>query len=260
MKRHLLFVLFLAMTISGYGQNLIANPGFELWDSDTRPTGWTTAQNCQAEATVIWAGSYSCRQAGSSSSKYLGQVIQVTAGNTYCLSFYYMTQITDNGNGCRIWCYWKDSDGTSLYDPATDDILRPSQYLKSDDWEQFSISVTAPEGAVALYLEVRTYPNSVAYWDEFSFTESEATKIEVTGEKIPVLYPNPVTEFLHIRGINNICRIEIFSYTGIKTLDSGYNGQTEITIPVGHLRNGFYTVIIHTSGKITYSKFLKRAP
>ena len=258
MKRHPFFVLLIVSAHAGYGQNLVINPGFELWDSDTRPAGWTTAQNCLTENTIVWSENYSCHQAGTSSSKYLGQVIQVSAGNTYSLSFFYTTRITDNGNGCRIWSYWKDSEGNSLSDPATDDILRPSQYLQSEDWEQFSTTLTAPEGAVALYLEVRTYPNSIAYWDEFSFTESISTGTYTDREKIPVLYPNPVTDYLHLSGINNIQRVEIFSYDGIKTWDREYEGQTVITIPAGHLSNGYYTVVIHTTGRIIYRKFLKR--
>ncbi|HKK41347.1 MAG TPA: T9SS type A sorting domain-containing protein [Bacteroidales bacterium] len=260
MKRHLIFVLLFLLTLAGYSQNLVINPGFESWDSDTRPTGWSTAQNCLADNSVVWEGNYSCHQAGTSSSKYLGQLIQVSAGTEYCLSLYYTTLITDNGNGCRIWCYWKDAEGSSLSDPLTDDILRPSQYLKSDDWDQFSVTVTAPEGAAALYLEVRTYPNSVAYWDNFSLTESVPTYAGAVKKELPVLYPNPVTDYLHISGINNIKRIAIYSYNGIKTWDASYEGQPVITIPAGKFSNGIYTVIIYTRDKAMYSKFLKKTP
>ncbi len=259
MKRHLFFVLLYLINLSGLGQNLVINPGFESWDSETRPAGWTTAQNCQPENSVVLSGSFSCHQEGTSSSKYLGQLIQVTAGNTYCLSFYYMALVTDNGNGCRLWCYWKDSSGSSLADPETDELLRPSHYLKSDFWDQFEITVTAPEGAAALYLEVRTYPNSVAFWDEFSFEESVATVSQSMKEAVPVLYPNPVTDYLHICGINNIRRIEIYSYRGSKVWDAVCDGQPVITIPAGTFANGMYTVIIHTPGKKTYGKFLKKA-
>jgi hypothetical protein len=259
MKGKIFFVLLFMATLSVHSQNLVVNPGFESWDSDTKPTGWTTAQNCLSESSIVWSGSHSCRQAGTTSSKYLGQMIQVTSGNTYCLSFYYQTQITDNGNGCRIWCYWKDSEGASLADPSTDDLLRPSQYLKSDDWSQFSVNVTAPEGAVALYMEVRTYPNSVTYWDEFSFSESVATYSTGTREQDIVIYPNPASDNLYVKGSDKIESVEIYNMEGIPIWSRNYDGQPLITVPVSNLREGFYTVIIRLPGRTVYRKLLKEA-
>ena len=79
-------------------------------------------------------------------------------GKSYSFSFFYKTVTTGTGNGCRLWCYWKDNGGNNFTDPATDAILRPSKYLKSDTWQQLSINITAPAEAAAFYLRSENIP------------------------------------------------------------------------------------------------------
>jgi hypothetical protein len=48
-------------------------------------------------------GSYSCQHSGGTgSTKYLGQSLAVVSGKKYNFSFFYKTEITGTGNGCRI--------------------------------------------------------------------------------------------------------------------------------------------------------------
>jgi len=257
MKRDVFFVLLLAMAISSYSQNLTVNPGFESWDEISKPAGWTTSQNCLKDSVIINSDDYSCRHEGGTSSKYLGQTISVTPGVHYNLSFFYRTEITDNGNGCRIWCYWKDIDGAGISDPSTDAILRPSKYLKSDVWDQFSTYATAPPEAAAFYLEVRTYPNSITYWDDFVFEETVATKNTEKLVTLPLIYPNPVSNNLIISGIQNVKQIDIYRYTGKSVWSSRFNCEGIITIPVGHFDDGIYVICILTRDSVISRKFIK---
>ena len=106
MKRTTFFVLLLSVELTLISQNLVVNPGFETWEKTIKPSGWTTTQNCLKDSVYIKTGSYSCRHSGgTSTAKYLGQTVGVVPGKQYNLSFYYKTEITGTGNGCRIWCY-----------------------------------------------------------------------------------------------------------------------------------------------------------
>ncbi len=258
MKRDVSIVLLLIFFLRAYSQNLVVNPGFESWDKISKPSGWATCQSCQKDSAFINSDNYSCRHEGGTSSKYLGQTISVTPLVHYTLSFFYRNEITENGNGCRIWCYWKDIDGVNISDPATDPILRPSKYLKKDVWDQFSADMTAPSGAVSFYLEVRTYPNSITYWDDFVFEETTVSKnTESLAAKL-LIYPNPVSNNLIINGIQNVQQIDIFEFTGTLIWSSDFDGEEIITIPVNQLQDGIYIISIHTSDMILCRKFIKK--
>jgi hypothetical protein len=260
MKRITLFVPLLFMELNVFNQNLIVNPGFEVWESTVRPSGWSTVQNCLKDSVYFKTGSYSCQHSGgTSSTKYLGQSLAVVPGKKYNFSFFYKTETTGTGNGCRIWCYWKDTGGNNIADPSTDDILRPSKYMKSDTWQQFSTIAVAPPLAVAFYLEVRTYPNSIAYWDDFYFEENIATYTPEEKLSDIVIYPNPAHDYLIISNMEKLLHINIWSLAGINVMASGFSGETTVTIPVSGLPDGIYIISILTSDKNITRKFIKKA-
>jgi hypothetical protein len=258
MKRITLFVLLLFMELNLFNQNLIVNPGFEVWENTIKPSGWSTVQNCLKDSVYFKTGSYSCQHSGgTSASKYLGQTLAVVSGKQYGFSFFFRTEITGTANGCRIWCYWKDAGGNNIPDPLTDAVLRPSKYMKSDNWQQFSTVVVAPALGVNFYLEVRTYPNSIAYLDDFVFEESAATF--TPEEKFPeiMLYPNPAHDYLIINNTGELQRIIIKSLAGINVWASNFSGEAEVKIPVSGLPAGIYIISIMTSDKAFTRKFIK---
>ena len=211
MKRVIFFVLFTSISLISFAQNLVLNAGFELWEKSNKPAGWTTTQNCLKDSVNVKSGSYSCRHEGGT--KYLGQTLPIVPDKQYRLTFFYKTVITGSGNGCRIWCYWKNSEGINMTDSPTDDILRPSKYLKSDTWQQFSADFAAPAGAFSFYLEVRTYQNSVAYFDDFVFEENVATYLAQEKHSDIKIYPIPASDFLNISnvsGLKQLCYSESF--------------------------------------------------
>jgi hypothetical protein len=256
MKRAIFFVLLTNVSLLIFPQNLMVNPGFETWEKLNKPSGWPTAQNCLKDSVYINSGSYSCRQDGGT--KYLGQTLSVVAGKQYGLSFFYKTAITGSGNGCRIWCYWKDTDGNNLTDASTDDILRPSKYLKSETLQQFSADFIAPPKASSFYLEVRTYQNSIAWFDDFVFEEKVTTI--VSDEKLMDIriYPNPVSDYLIISNILNLKNVDIQNLGGEILWSSGFSREEIIKIPVSDLANGIYIVRIFTTSKIITRKFIKK--
>lgn len=258
MKRVVFFVLFFFVLANARSQNLVVNPGLETWETSTKPAGWTTATKCSTEATSVHTGSYSCLHAGSASSRGdLGQSIAVTPGKSYNLSFFYKTGITTTGVGARLWCYWKDAGGGSITDAASDDILRSTTYLSAPDWTQHSVTVTAPATAASLYLEVRTYINSITYWDDFVFEESVPTGISDAAETTPEIYPVPAEDYLIIRNAYGIKSIELHDLSGSKLISVTDAGDGEIRLYVGDLRRGVYVLRIHYGVKVVFRKFLK---
>lgn len=258
MKKTAFFVLLVFLLISAQSQNLVVNPGLETWESTTKPTGWTTATKCSTELSAIHSGSYSCIHVGSASSRGdLGQMITVVPGKSYNLSFFYRTGVPTTGSGARLWSYWKDAGGNSITDAATDDILRPGTYLSSPDWAQFTTNVTAPASAVALYFEVRTYINSITYWDDFVFEEGLATGLNDDVRTSPELYPVPAGDYLNIKVSSGVKSMEILDLSGTLLKSGNVSGESQISIYVGDLAKGFYFVRLRYQGRIVLRKFLK---
>ena len=260
MKRAIFFVLFLAMEPASFSQNLIVNPGFEIWGKINKPSGWTTAVNCLKDSTNIKSGSYSCQHvAVNSTTKNLGQKLAVIPGNQYRFSFFYKTETTGTEHGCRIWCHWEDAGGNTISDPSTDDVLEPSQYMKSDTWQQFSIDIIASSNASFFILEVRTYQNSITYLDDFVFKENVATYDSEEKLSPIIIYPNPAHDYLIISNIQNLQHIDIQGLTGMTLWSSNFSGEQTVTIPVSEFREGLYLIRIFTSDKIITRNFIKKA-
>jgi hypothetical protein len=257
MKRVIFFVLLTIVGYNTFSQNLVVNPGFEKWDKLNKPSGWVVAQNCLKDSVYFRSGNYSCRHEGGT--KYLGQLVPVIPDRKYRLSFFYRTTISGTGNGCRIWCYWKDADGINLTDINTDDILRPSKYLKSDSWQQFSIEFSTPAGAASFYLEVRTYSNSISYFDDFVFEEDVATADPEDELSEIRIYPNPATDYLTINNLSGLKNVSIQNLSGITVWSCRFAGEEVITIPVSDLTSGIYIVRIQIHDILITRKVIKKA-
>lgn len=257
MKRSIIFVLLTIVSHHSFSQNLIINPGFEKWDKLNKPTSWTVAQNCLKDSIYIRSGNYSCRHEGGT--KYLGQFLPVNPDKKYRLSFFYRTTINGTGNGCRIWCYFKDADGINLTDINTDDILRPSKYLKSDTWQQFSAEFSTPAVAASFYLEVRTYSNSISYFDDFVFEENVAT-VNPEDELSEIrVYPNPVSDKLTIDKLSDLERISIQNLWGKIIWSSVFSGEEIVIIPVSGFLDGVYLINIQSTDKLITRKIIKKS-
>jgi hypothetical protein len=256
MKRAIFFVLASLIEASLFSQNLVQNPGFDNWGVTGKPIKWTNSAGCVKDSLIVNSAPYSCRQISTiSSAKELGQKIPVEASKKYTLSFYYNTDTTTKGSGCRIWCEWQDSIG-ELVDSSSLSILHSST-MKSEIWKQFSVEATAPEGAVTFYLLVRTMSRSITYWDNFVFEEAVLTSRAeelLTGIKV---HPNPASNYLIISNLYDMQHINIQNLAGMIVWSGDFAGEMTVTIPVSELRNGMYILRITASGKQFTRKFIK---
>jgi hypothetical protein len=259
MKRATFFVLLLLSEHILLSQNLVTNPGFESWESETQPSGWSVAMNCIRNNSVINSGLYSSQHTGGVTTRSdLGQTFTVTPGKSYTLSYYNKT-LANTGSGSRTWCDWIGSDGKVIDDPVSKTLLQPSKYLKNESWQQFTVNITAPVNASAFHLEVRTYANSIAYWDDFVFQETITTEIASNDETSISLYPNPVSMYLIIKHLHNCQYIDIQSLTGIIVWSDKYNGEEEVRIPVSQIPDGLYIIRIRCYEKTFVKKFVKKS-
>jgi hypothetical protein len=258
MKRALFFVLFSTISIFSLSQNLVNNEGFEIWKKTNNPTGWTNKQGCLKDSAFVLSGKYSCRQTGTSDTKELAQYIVVSEMKQYSFSFFYNTDTTDTGNGCRVWCSWKDVNDTAIDDPSSESVLH-SGFLKSAKWQQFSADVTSPAGAVIFCLLVRTLPKSITYWDDFKFEEIIVSDVNENMFSDIEIYPNPATDYLNINNTRQIQHIDIISFTGIMVWSSDFSWETYVTIPLSGMPDGLYIIKIVTTNRIITRKFIKKS-
>jgi hypothetical protein len=259
MKRATFFVLLLMSEHILLSQNLVINPGFESWESETQPSGWSIAMNCIRNNVEFNSGIYSTQHSGGLSSRSdLGQTFSITPGKSYTLSYYNKT-LPNTGSGSRIWCDWKDTEGKTIDDPASKTLLQPTKFLKNETWQQFTINLTAPANAAAFHLEVRTYVSSVSYWDDFVFQETITTEVASNDETNIILYPNPSSNYLIIKYLYNCQFIDIQSLTGTIVWSDQLEGEEEVRIPVAQLPDGIYIIRIRCYEKTFTKKFVKKS-
>jgi hypothetical protein len=259
MKRAIFFVLCYCTLQTISSQNLVLNPGFESWETPTKPEYWTISQNCESSSAFIISGVYSCKHSGTATDRSdLSQIIPVTAGKEYRLSYYCRTEAPGTASGARIWCSWKNVSGAEIADPATKPVLQPTSYIKNITFQQYSLTTVAPAGAVSFNLEFRTYKNSSAWWDDIVFEESIITDISDSDVDLIKIYPNPASNYLHIKNLCDLQYIDILTITGTVLYSQNYSGGNEITIPVSNFPEGLFVIRMRTSDKTFYRKFIRK--
>ena len=173
MKKYYFLILILISTFS-FGQELLLNGGFELWDDSTSPTSWSKAESTEQESTIFHGGSFSAKHTGGTSD--ISQTVSgIVPGKSYTITIWYKVESgTGDGDDARIWSYWRNGN-SNVTDAASDAALRGPNNAYFDnngnEWTEYKTTVTAPVGVDSFYFEVRTYSGAVVYWDDFSFFE-----------------------------------------------------------------------------------------
>ncbi len=84
------------------------------------------------------------------------------------------------------------------------------------------------------------------------FCETTITEVVEGNDSNFIIYPNPVSDFFTIDGINNECNVVICSMTGIEVLRKHFSKGDFVDVRT--LRSGIYVVRI---GDVAY-KFIKK--
>lgn len=157
------------------GDNLLINPGFEDWTAEL-PTAWdnkTYNTSVTKETSIKHSGNNSVKHTSGSSTVKLQQEVAIEAGKKYKISYWYLDNDVNARN--RMWSFWVDAANKTLADHK-DELRDGAPYSEdSPEWKQFSVTLTAPAGAVKFRFEVRTYKGTTdggaVYYDDMEISE-----------------------------------------------------------------------------------------
>lgn len=160
------------------GVNLLTNPGFEDW-TDVLPVAWDNKTyntgEIVKEASIKHGGNNSLRQTSTSKTNKIQQEVAITGGKKYRISYWFLDN--DTKASSRYWFALVGPDGKTIDDLNSQ--LQQSDYsTDSPEWKNVVIEFTAPENAVKLRYEARTYRNmdsneagGYIYYDDMELTE-----------------------------------------------------------------------------------------
>ena len=203
MKKLVLVFSFLFVVSFAFGQNLITNPGFESWivnGAGGPPDNWSLSGSsitATQEATTIHGGTYSTNLTWTTSStRYLQQLVDVTAVTNYRFSFWVLDN--DTGGRARVVIRWYNSSGgfiSGYYGGYTTD---------SPDWQLLDSGIQeSPATADSANVEIRVYDISgwpgtaTVYVDDANFEEITGASINnaysISGTAVDVNYSADLT-------------------------------------------------------------------
>lgn len=160
------------------GVNMLTNPGFEDW-TDVLPVAWDNKTyntgEIVKETSIKHGGNNSLRQTSTSGTNKIQQEVAITGGKKYRISYWFLDN--DTKASSRYWFALVGADGKTIND--LNKQLQQSDYsTDSPEWKNVVIEFTAPENAVKLRYEARTYRNmdsneagGYIYYDDMELTE-----------------------------------------------------------------------------------------
>lgn len=160
------------------GVNMLTNPGFEDW-TDVLPVAWDNKTyntgEIVKETSIKHGGNNSLRQASTSGTNKIQQEVAITGGKKYRISYWFLDN--DTKASSRYWFALVGADGKTIND-LNKQIQQSDYSTDSPEWKNVVIEFTAPENAVKLRYEARTYRNmdsneagGYIYYDDMELTE-----------------------------------------------------------------------------------------
>ncbi len=257
MKKLYTFAVALISAATFAQTNLVTNGGFENWDSDTFPTGFSPAPYTASvvkEATIKHSGEFSAKHDVTATSKLQIEVDGIEAGEQYTISYYFL----DNGSASsRMWSFWlKPGANEGSYQTLTDheSDLRNAAYSDNNpEWQLKTMTLTAPAEATAFRFEVRTYLTGVVYYDDFSIVKVDQASVKEDNIDGLNVYPNPANDIVTIASNGfGAKQVMLFDMLGKKVLET----STNETINVSGLKAGIYVMKITQDGKAATRKLV----
>ncbi|MBN2537077.1 hypothetical protein JXB37_02230 [candidate division WOR-3 bacterium] len=143
------FVLPLLLALSAAGQNLLSNPGFESWTSDTLPDGWRVAAAVavRRDADTVCFGVAACRVESRGAAGGPEQSVAVRPGASYR----YRLRLWHDDDRARaaVVVSWFRDDSSFIRSE------RPVEWLRRRGWQTLEAAVRAPAGAARAAFQVR---------------------------------------------------------------------------------------------------------
>lgn len=129
------------------------------------------------------------------------------------------------------------------------------------EWITYSIPLADFTGLVnrdnVAQLIFSSNGTSTIFVDNVYFSTENTSGIAGFTAATAVMYPNPATSTLTLKGTNNIETVNVYNMLGQQVLHATPN-TTEALLNVSQLQNGVYTVNATINGAITSQKFIKQ--
>lgn len=260
-------IVAMAFTVQAQDVELLnVNGSLENWeDATTAPEGWFIYDDLlESEAVARVEG-------GAQDGDIFVQItapetdrndpgladIEIVGGQTYTISYYYK-ELNDGEARLRHWGQWRGDAGAIT--PEGEDPFQPSEYILDTDgeWTQVTVTSTAPEGATALRLNFRVYPQNNAGGGIFGIDnvmvyQEDPTSVKDNSIEGLSIYPNPATDMVNIvsNSLSNkdVVITDLLGKTVLKA-------NVSQSVNVSALNAGVYMVQIKQDGKTATRKLI----
>jgi hypothetical protein len=235
------------------------------------PTGWTSEDlNTNSDGNQSWqiiknSESYTNAKTDSTAIHMLSNMtaanndwlytpgIEMVAGNTYNLSFWYNTvRFGETSEKLKIHV-GNDTVSTAMSSEALWDNT-----LTNITYEEAVINYT-PTTSGVFYFGFHYYSESFQYIlliDDVSITETITGILSQTVTDGAIIYPNPCNSDLHLSITNNDIsetNIKVYNSTGMMVSNEFFNGNF-YTLNTSELAEGIYTILVFGGEKQLISK------
>lgn len=255
MKKVLLSLfMFIGLTSLSAQTNLILNGDFEEWDFwSGDPKNWS--RNIGAfvnKVTDKVNGDYAAEV--ESDDRGVGFIVSekmnLQAGKKYNCSFYYKVI---NGDLTKFDISLRSHE--SIFPESV--LTTPIDNPKLREWVKYEFTYEeTTDRELDLQFLFWTDNKASVLFDEVYFYDESTTGVntENTGNLLNI-YPNPASDYIIINTAD-VTFVEIYDITGKNILSTVTT--TDNKVDISHLSKGTYLVYLHTEGKVTTSKLVKK--
>lgn len=265
-----IYILAAALTLTTVAvnaqENLIVNGNFENWTAvnpvNFDKAGTTVLYNdlLTKETTISKSGN-AVKQISKAqgSTQYLeyGDLISVTPGKSYTISYWYLDN--DTHASTRLWSTWLDATNKGLATELQAEVQLADYSTDGPNWVNQIVTVTAPAGAVSFRYQVRAYHQDgvgggFIYYDDLSFIENGVAGVKEQNIAGLTMYPNPLTgNVLNITSDSTAEKtVAIYDVVGKQVVNTT---TTDGTVNAD-LNSGIYIVRITEEGKVATKKLV----
>jgi aminopeptidase N len=173
------------------------------------------------------------------------------------------TLISGNFNAKGIFSYYlsKNTNPDNGYEIGNNDtIVMLYRENMAHNWRIIKKGNRARVSVGDIYIEhLKKGEYTLGYWDGVTPIDTDTDISDIKNSfNIPVIYPNPVNDILHIKNINRLGFISIFNQQGVQVYSKSYTGNSgEAAVSVNNLSKGIYYIIISGNTHKAY-KFVKQ--
>lgn len=266
-KFYTLSFILLASFFTNAQTQALTNGNLETWTDSSTPVSFTMlagttviTSGVSKESTTIHGGSFSAKHttAATSSVKIQNETAVLIPGHNYTVSFWFLDN--DPLAKYRPWIYFLNSAIATMTDVTTDPVFRPASYSTDNAaWQQFTVTFTAPAGAVQLRFEMRTYAVGAGfgsvYYDDMSVIDNTPLSIQQNAISGLKMYPNPVKDGnLYITSNSSEAKtVAVYDILGKRVLESKASNNS---VNVSSLKSGLYIIKITEDGKTDARKLI----